>query len=254
MERDFWEARWAAGQVGFHQGRPNPLLEHHAGLIHDRRRILVPLAGKAVDMRFLAERGHDVVGIELVRGAIEAFFEEQEIETNEVEVGRFRGLVGGGVTLLAGDFFETTPELLGRFDAIYDRAALVALPSEMRARYVEHGARLLGSGGRVALITFAYDQAKMDGPPFSVDDEAVRLLYAGHDVALVEERSEPPSPAFAARGLTEFLERLYVIDLRGFGLTARPPGGGGTRSIRALSIELRVLTELDLRLVGRRVI
>jgi thiopurine S-methyltransferase len=214
MDHEFWETRWAEGRIGFDQSAPNPLLERHEGVLEGRRRVLVPLCGKSVDMRFLAAGGHDVVGIELVRRAIDSFFEEQEIEASEVEVGPYRGLAGGGVTLLAGDFFEATREALGRFDAIYDRAALVALPPEMRASYVAHCQRLLGPGGRVVLVTFAYDPSKMEGPPFSVDDEAVRLLHAAHDVQLIEERAEPPTPHLAERGLSEIIERLYVIDLR----------------------------------------
>jgi thiopurine S-methyltransferase len=214
MNHEFWESRWADGRIGFHQGRPNELLERHAGVLDGRRRVLVPLCGKSVDMRFLAERGHDVVGIELVRGAIESFFEEQDIETAEIELGPYRGLVGGSVTLLAGDFFEATRDALGNFDAIYDRAALVALPSDSRASYAAHCQRLLGASGRVALISFAYDQAKMEGPPFSVDDAEVRLLYSPHDVQMVDERLEAPPPHLAERGLGEITERLYVIDLR----------------------------------------
>jgi thiopurine S-methyltransferase len=214
MEHEFWESRWAEGRIGFHEGRPNPLLERHVDLLEGRRRVLVPLAGKSVDMRYLAERGHDVVGIELVRAAIEAFFEEQGIESSEVEIGPYRGLSGGGVTLLAGDFFEATREALGHFDAIYDRAALVALPPAMRTRYADHCQRLLGPGGRIALVSFAYEQRLMEGPPFSVDDEAVRLLYAAHHVALVEERVEPVSPHLRERGLSEIRERFYSIDLR----------------------------------------
>lgn len=214
MERDFWEARWAAGQIGFHQGKPNRLLARHADLLDGRRRILVPLAGKAVDLRFLAARGHEVVGIELVRAAVEAFFEEQGIEARATTLGPYQGLTGGGVTLLVGDFFAATPEGIGRFDAIYDRAALVALPSAMRARYVPHGLGLLEEGGRVVLISFAYDQSKMEGPPFSVDDDEVRRLYAPHEVRIVEEREEPTAPHLAERGLTSLTERLYAIDIR----------------------------------------
>jgi thiopurine S-methyltransferase len=214
MHREFWEARWAEGRIGFHQGRPNELLERHAAVLDGRRRVLVPLSGKSVDLRLLAERGHDVVGIELVRAAVEAFFEEQGIEASEVELGPYRGLTGGGVTLLAGDFFEATRDALGHFDAIYDRAALVALPRETRASYAAHCQRLLGASGRVALIAFAYDPSRMEGPPFSVDDAEVRLLYAPHDVRLVEERLEPPPPHLSERGLGEIAERLYVIDLR----------------------------------------
>lgn len=59
---------------------------------------------------------------------------------------------------------------------VYDRAALVALPGEMRARYAAH-LTAVSKAAPQFLITFAYDQSQMEGPPFSVPGEEVRRLY-----------------------------------------------------------------------------
>ncbi|NLE47300.1 MAG: thiopurine S-methyltransferase, partial [Sandaracinaceae bacterium] len=89
------EERWERGEIGFHEGRPNQLLEKHIGLFEGRRRVLVPLSGKAVDLRFLAERGLEVVGVELVEAAARAFFEEQALEMSERREGDFLVLESG---------------------------------------------------------------------------------------------------------------------------------------------------------------
>ena len=40
--------------------------------------------------------------------------------------------------IFVGDIFKLTRKALGSIDAVFDRAALVALPEEMRARYASH--------------------------------------------------------------------------------------------------------------------
>ena len=74
MDANFWKARWEAGQIGFHEGRPNRYLERYVGRLGTRRRVLAPLAGKAHDLAFLAELGHEVIGVELSEFAARAFF------------------------------------------------------------------------------------------------------------------------------------------------------------------------------------
>lgn len=211
MEKSFWEDQWATGRIGFHQGRPHVLLTEFVDKLDGKKRILVPLCGKAVDLRYLAERGHEVVGIELVRDAIDAFFAEQKIVATEVTVGPFRGLTGGGITLLAGDFLEATREALGAFDGLYDRAALVALPLAMRKAYVERCLSLLEKDARLLLITFDYDATRMDGPPFPIEDADVRALYVGNEIDLLKEIIEAPGPRFVAAGISDARERVYVI-------------------------------------------
>jgi thiopurine S-methyltransferase len=211
MEPTFWEDRWAAGQIGFHQGHPHPLLTEHVDRLDGRKRVLVPLCGKATDMRYLADRGHEVVGIELVRAAIEAFFEEQQIVATAVRTGPYEGLTGGGITLYAGDFFLSSKEALGSFDALYDRAALVALEPSMRDAYVAHCFSLLDSKARILLITVDFDQSRLEGPPFPADDAAVRALYAKHTVELLKDVIDTPGPRFEAAGINDAHERIYSI-------------------------------------------
>jgi thiopurine S-methyltransferase len=192
MDKPFWEERWQAQQIGFHEGKPNELLAQHADRLGRGTRVLVPLAGKAFDLRWLAERGHRVVGVEFVAEAIAAFHREQ----GEVH----------GVTLVQGDFF--TVEGLGSFDVIYDRAALVALDPATRERYVAR-CRSLSSGG-IFLIAFAYDQTKAPGPPWSVDEAAVRALYGGR-IDVLARRALPTSTRLKDAGVDAIEETAYWI-------------------------------------------
>lgn len=215
---DFWAERWSLGQTGFHEGAPNELLVKHIGRIEDvkpRGRILVPLSGKAVDLRWLAERGHDVVGVEFVEDAVHAYFDEQKLSPVASVIGGAPALSAGGVTLVRGDFFElaSSAQPLGSFDVIYDRAALVAIAPPLRPRYVEACRAVLARGGLTFLITFAYDQTRAPGPPFSVDAATVNELFAAASVSIesLETRATTSSKRLADAGISAIMETAYLI-------------------------------------------
>lgn len=201
------------GQIGFHLTSENPrLTAHWARVSRPDARVLVPLCGKSVDLAWLASRGHDVVGVELSETAARAFFEERGIEPEVVETPSFRLFRADRVTIAVGDFFAAMPETLsGSFDLAYDRAALIALPPELRERYVSTLRGLLAANGRVLLVTIDFDAP--GGPPFSVDEDAVRALYADARVELVERADALDSSAnLTARGATRVDELVFVVD------------------------------------------
>jgi len=218
LGREFWAKRWREKQIGFHEGAPNELLTHHVERVEATKegrplRVLVPLAGKTVDMSWLAERGHEVVGIEAVWEAVRAFFDEQELDPPVTELGPYRALRHGNVTLACGDFFAASENQvhLGRFDVVYDRAALVALEPTLRARYRDTCKSLLADDGVTFLVTFAYDQKLTHGPPWSVDEAAVRALFAGRAIERLETRTIPPTKRLADAGLTVIEEAAFLI-------------------------------------------
>jgi thiopurine S-methyltransferase len=209
MEHSFWRERWNEGRIGFHEGKPNDLLERHADQL--RGRVLVPLCGKAEDLAFLAARGHEVIGVELVESAVRAFFAEHSVVPTEGKAGPLKRFSAANITLYAGDFFACTPELVGPVDTFYDRAAIVALPPELRARYVPHLRSLVNPGGRGLVITFEYPQPLMEGPPFSVAEDELRRHYAGARVDLLEDASAQLPRLTGSRGLAK--ERCFLIEL-----------------------------------------
>jgi thiopurine S-methyltransferase len=127
-------------------------------------------------MLWLAEQGHDVIGVEISPIAVRAFFEDNRLKPEVTQQGAFEIWSVDQITILLGDYFELHPAQLGEVEAVYDRASLVALPQEMRADYVEHLNALCPTVPRL-LITLDYDQSRMQGPPFAVSHEEVQELY-----------------------------------------------------------------------------
>ncbi|TVP88828.1 MAG: thiopurine S-methyltransferase [Pseudomonadaceae bacterium] len=214
MEAEFWQERWAKGETGFHKSRPNPLLSRwwsSLGL-HTAAPVWVPLCGKSLDMAWLREQGHPVVGIELARSALESFAAEQRLQLGWREQGEFAIGEGEGYCLYCGDFFALTAEDVARVEGVYDRAALIALPETMRGPYVEHMRQVLPAGWRLLLITLDYAQAERPGPPFSVPDVEVRTLFSGCLIELLEEKDVlDDHPVFREQGMTRLQERVYRI-------------------------------------------
>jgi thiopurine S-methyltransferase len=215
MDPEFWHERWKTSRTGFHLDAVNAWLVRYwpdLGLAR-RARILVPLCGKSLDMLWLHEQGYHVIGVEVSRIAIEAFFAENNIEPTITSKGRFTRWKHAGLELLCGDFLEMDKTDIGPVTGIYDRAALIALPAPMRPRYVAQLAELSPADTRSLLITLEYDQRQMDGPPFSVpDDEVIRLFG---DRCSVEQLATADvletEPKFRERGLGSLRERVYRL-------------------------------------------
>lgn len=210
MESKFWHQRWAEKKIGFHQPEVNADLISHWSTLDPpaQGRVLVPLCGKSLDMVWLIQQGHHVVGLELSELAVREFFVELEVEPEVETKDRFKIFRADNLTILCGDFFEATPDDLGGVDTVYDRAALVAMPPEMRQQYADQLKRLMPDQVPMLLLTFQYTSEEVQGPPFSVDQDIVTKLY--------QDRFE-----------IDVLDR-HAIDLRGaqadelvFRLTAR---------------------------------
>ena len=174
MEHSFWRARWREGRTGFHRDSTNNhLLKHWSSLdLDESARVLVPLCGKSLDMLHLRALGHEVVGVELSAVACEAFFTENGLSYQSEVRGSYSLLRGTGsahgITLVCGDFFGLERPDIGAFDAFYDRAALIALPTKMRADHIAAITRLMKTGGRGLLTTIDYPHGQKSGPPFAV--------------------------------------------------------------------------------------
>jgi thiopurine S-methyltransferase len=215
MDREFWQARWATGQIGFHQDRVNPYLQRHWPelALPSATRVLVPLCGKSLDLLWLAEQGYRVLGVELAQRAVEDFFAEQRLQPQVSQQDGFEIYRAGAIELWCGDFFALSAGHLAGCSALYDRAALIALPADMRLRYAAHLQAILAPGSRGLLVTLDYAQAQMDGPPFAVSNAEVhRLLAEGWQLQLLEECDVlDENRRFRERGLQGLDERVYRL-------------------------------------------
>lgn len=218
VDNAFWLSRWRENLIAFHQGRPNAALARHFAEASPRpgARVLVPLCGKALDMAWLRDRGCTVRGVELSSVAVADFFREQGVAHDEREAGAFRMLSGAGVTLLCGDFFDLDARLAGDPDWVYDRAALIALPPDLRARYAAHLLSIVSPGARVLLLTLEYPEGDIEGPPFCVREDEVRALFEpARRVRLLSGRDIlDEEPGLRERGATALIERAYLIESR----------------------------------------
>lgn len=181
MDPNFWHKRWEKNEIGFHQSAVNVLLsDHFSGLsLPQTSRVFVPLCGKTRDIAWLLSQGHRVVGVELSKLAVEELFVDLGVAPKISVQGELLRYSAPGLEIFVGDIFELSGDLLGRVDAIYDRAALVAFPTEMRGRYGAHVAAITQLAPQF-LICFEYDQAVMNGPPFSIDRQKVHDVYGAH--------------------------------------------------------------------------
>ncbi len=219
MDAEFWLERWRDGRTHFHQQRVTPLLAKYWPTLQlpPGCRVLVPLCGKTLDMVWLAQQGHQVLGVELSSLAVEQFFAENGLQATVREAGPGKYYSAGDISIYCGDIFDLGANVLGDCVGAFDRAALVALPAAMRPRYARHVYGQLSAAYRGLLITLDYDQSQMDGPPFSVRDDEVQAIYAGHSEAVLIDRRDILSkePKFAERGLTQLDTLVYRLQRQG---------------------------------------
>ncbi len=215
METDFWLQRWREGRTGFHRASVMPLLEQHWGALAlpSGSRVFVPLAGKSLDMMWLAEQGYRVLGAELSPLAVEQFFTENGLQPRVHDSRYGRHHVAGAIELICGNVFALDAAALADCAGLYDRAALIALPPAMRRRYADDVYARLPVDCRGLLITLEYPQVEKDGPPFSVDEPEVRGLFAGHwNIDLLERRDILASqPGFIAEGVSALSTAVYRL-------------------------------------------
>ena len=218
MDPQFWHARWANGQIGFHQSEVNRYLRELWPLpgVEADAPVFVPLCGKSLDLIWLAERGHAVTGIEVSETAVAALFAENDLVPQRRPLGPFTEYRTGRLRVLCGDFFALVPEDLDGIAAAYDRGALIALPPAMRRQYVDRMAALLAVGTPTLLITLDYPATEMQGPPFAVTTQEVGELYGAlFEVELVSENDVlDERPRWREQGLTRLIERVYFLRRR----------------------------------------
>lgn len=215
LKDSYWLQRWREGRTGWHRSEPMPLLVRHwpALGVATGSRVLVPLAGKSPDMLWLARQGVAVLGVELSEFAVQRFFSENHLAAqSQLQVDGVH-YTAGDLTVIQGDIFKVAARVFESCSAVYDRAAIIALPEDMRKHYAHEVYGKLPSDCRVLMITLEYPRDEMQGPPFSVDEVEIRQLFGtSWDIELVERRDILASqPGFAKAGLTALATAVYRL-------------------------------------------
>lgn len=216
MDADFWHGRWSQNQIGFHQPEGHPLLRKFWGNLglSPGATVLVPLCGKTLDMHWLVAQGFQVIGIELSALAVDAFFAEARLspEISSLDSGHIR-YQAGPITLYCGDILTLPPHHLSKVDAVYDRAALIALPTPLRDAYTGYLLSGLPAKTPWLLITVDYDTSIMTGPPFAIPAEEVKARFGKtHSLKhLGEQDSLEPDSRLREKGLTALMETVWQL-------------------------------------------
>jgi len=214
-----WQQRWQQQKIGWHQNKVSPLLIQYFEQLKLPKKavIFAPLCGKSIDMLWLVQQGYQVIGVEISELAIQTFFEEANIISEKRNISELTCWQAENIQIYQADFFDLTKQHLKQVQAVFDRAALVALPnSEQRGRkdYITHLQNELPKQTKTLLVTLDYDQNLMAGPPFAVSNQEVDQLFKFSEqiLTLSEEEIIEQEIGFKDRGLDSLTERLYLID------------------------------------------
>jgi SAM-dependent methyltransferase len=189
---EFWDTRYASGKTpwDFH-GVPASLRDFLKSSAPGT--VLVPGCGTSHDVRAFHEAGWKVTAID---------FSPIAVEQARVQLGNLAD------SIILGDFFQYDfgP---AKFDLIYERTFLSALPHELGPDYVNRMAQLLGTGGLLAGI-FLYGE-ESDPPPYTLSEERAGDLFRGKFSLARSAAVEDSLPFFA--GKEQWQEWLPVIPL-----------------------------------------
>ena len=228
IDKNFWLGCWKNNKLGFNQEKTNSSLIKFFPdlLLPNKASVFVPLCGKSIDMIWLLKQGLDVVGIELSPLAIQAFFKENDLPYKKTSLGPFKKWTANDqpITILEGDIFLFDTKYLKKietmknpfFHLIYDRASLIALPSDIRKKYYKLYEKLMNKESKSLLLTIEYEDKNFEGPPFSVIQEEIKnFLNNNFNVSLLNhEKVTPLSTRFLESCLEEISQKVYKIEKR----------------------------------------
>ncbi|MDH5580374.1 MAG: thiopurine S-methyltransferase [Bdellovibrionales bacterium] len=216
MESEFWHKKWEDKEIGFHQNEYNPdLLAYFTHLnLNKREEVLVPLCGKTKDIIWLYEQGYKVYGVELSPVAVMEFFQENDLLYNITMYKNHQCFhtTDNKINIFCGDIFDFDDSYnLPNFKAVFDRAAMVALPYDLRVKYANTLQKLAPEASHL-LITFEYDQEKVQGPPFSVSEAEIRELFKGKNCKVLKEEEFPTNiERFKDTNIKDFSKKTLLI-------------------------------------------
>lgn len=217
-DNHLWLQFWRDQRADFHQTVVNPLLVKFWSSLNLEygSRVFVPLCGKSLDMIWLAQQGHEVIGVELSPVAVQAFFSENGFKPIKKRVGKFMLWKCEKISILCGDYFSLQKSDLGLFDTVYDRAALTALSENVRRLYVAQLKKIVLENTKIFLLTIE-DSIENVKENLTIEiDEEINALYSGDfeiDLAYMESVFEQnlESPSYQPNRADYKVYRLKCI-------------------------------------------
>jgi thiopurine S-methyltransferase len=214
MDAAFWLARWQRNELGFQLDDTHPLLKQCLlPLLAGHTQVLVPLCGKSPDLWYLSQF-LSVVGAELSAIACQDFFAERGLQVKPRQQHAFQCYQFDNIRLWQGDFFALSQAQVAGCQLAYDRAALIALPPDMRQQYAVKLMALLAEGSKILLISVEYPQHEKQGPPFSVSQDEIAALFPAAKIDLLAQQ-DITNKGFARRrfATSTLVEKAYCVTL-----------------------------------------
>ena len=185
--KETWEQDWTTDKPEFHSDEVNAMLiKQHHEFTGGRKnlRVLVPLCGKSLDMIWLADQGHSVVGVELIRKGIEAFLSDNKLAHREEPIVLSSEIQGTifkvnekDISLYECSIFDFSAEVAGgQFDLIWDRGSMTAInmmKDERLNQYIDIMLACLKPDGRYFLEFFAPESFEGMPPSFKFISEKI---------------------------------------------------------------------------------
>lgn len=216
MEISYWKSRWQKNNTGWHMDvvyPPLPEIWPQLSLSSGAR-VFVPLCGKSLDIKWLTEHGHQVIGVDVSGKALRELMNQYDEQFSQDASHGFPIYRSESLELWEGDFLKLPTSKIPPLDIIYDKASIVALPKKMRNIYAQKVLELCGKDCQILIQTFEYNQEEMTGPPFSVDEEELKQLYSPRfELQMLHEQSKfEELSKFQQRGLSSYLnEKVYQL-------------------------------------------
>lgn len=209
MDANFWHNKWERNEIAFHANETNPLFVKYYNelALESDSRVFLPLCGKTQDIPWLLSKGYNVAGAELSQLAIEQLFADLGMQPSISPLGKLLHYSANNIDIFVGDIFDLSSQILGQVDAVYDRAALVALPYDMRTRYTAHLMEITNNAPQL-LICYEYDQNDMEGPPFSISTEEIDQHYRSNYELILRGSNEVTG---GLRGQCLAKENVWVL-------------------------------------------
>ena len=181
MELKRWVQMWDSNKLGFHKAETHPDLKKHEQLfLQEKSRVYLPLCGKSLDLVYLADKGHDVYGCEFVEKGVKDFFKELDLEytvsSSNTAVNVYKA-ISKQIALYQGDFFALSSNVIGKFDAIWDRGSLVAIDPCQRKDYAKVILDIMTPKCKYLLNTFVITGEHYQGPPFTVTEKDIYDMF-----------------------------------------------------------------------------
>lgn len=187
-----WNDRYAENDTPWDKGAAHPVLRDMLARGALAGRVLVPGCGTGHDVRELAARGLEVVGLDIASLALDR--------------ARARPAAGSESYQL-GDLFHGPERWRGFFDGVFEHTCFCAIDPARRPDYVSAVAEVLKPGGRLLAVFFVNPDHDGTGPPFGCSPEELDTLFAGRFHLLEEHREIPTYPERAGRELLRLYRR-----------------------------------------------